>query len=85
MAGGERRLGVDHAGECVGDAVELMLAGRPHAVGGLPGGDGRHHPRILERPPEAAVVADRQQSVHQNSPTRSSGACPPKLRIDGET
>ena len=61
MAGGERRLGVDHPRERLGDPVEPGVVAGEREVGRLPLGDvGR-----LERGPEVTVVAEAQERVDQ--------------------
>ena len=64
MAEGVRRLGVDHARECLGDPVQARLVGEDEPLGRLERGDVR--PRVRpERGPEAPVLAQGGEDAHE--------------------
>ena len=61
VAAGVGRLRVDDAGERLGDAVQAVVVGHEHAVGGLDLGDGG----AVERGPEVGVVLDAGKRVDE--------------------
>ena len=81
VQGRERRLGVDHPRERLGDPVDPLVVGAQDQVARLPA----RHVGLLERGPERAVAADRQERVDERRVEPAPAAAPRDLRARPST